>query len=285
MKALHPPKTDADAHDRHQLVALDRDHPGFRDAGYRARRDTIARIALAHETGRPVPEAPYVDGEQGVWRAVLEELAPLHQDRVCDEILELQQVLPLSRERIPQLSELNPRLHAVAGFRMEPVAGLVTARTFLRWLGRRVFLSTQYVRHESRPFYTPEPDVIHELVGHAATLVHPGIAELNRVFGEAAEEADDEGMARIASLYWYTLEFGVVEQRGQLKAFGAGLLSSAGELARFDTVPELRAWDVDAIAATPYDPTDFQPVLFVAPSFTRLLCDATAWVRLGRWRT
>ena len=287
MKALHPhddARPSPGLGNRNALVELDPDHPGFRDAGYRARRDTIARIATAHQTGAPVPPAPYVAGEHRVWRTVRAALLPLHRARVCAEILELQQVLPLGPDEIPQLAALNPRLHAVAGFRMEPVAGLVTARTFLRHLGQRVFLSTQYVRHESRPFYTPEPDVIHELVGHAATLVHPGIAELNRVFGEAAAVADGAEMARIARVYWYTLEFGLVGERGETKAFGAGLLSSVGELSRFDQAPTLRGWDLDEIAATPYDPTDYQPVLFVAPSFTRMLCDTTAWVRQGRWR-
>jgi len=263
------------------LVALDPDHPGFRDPVYRARRDTIARLALAHQSGTPVVDAPYSEAEDAVWGAVCESLAPFHEVRACSEILELQQVLPLDAHAVPQLREFNPRLHAVAGFRMEPVAGMVSARTFLTHLGKRVFLSTQYIRHHSRPFYTPEPDVIHELVGHAATLVHPGIAELNRVVGEAALVADAPAMARLERVYWYTLEFGLVEERGDIKAFGAGLLSSVGELERCITAPELKGWDLEQMATTPYDPTNYQQVLFVAPSFTRMLCDVTAWVRTG----
>jgi phenylalanine-4-hydroxylase len=266
------------------LVALDPDHPGFRDRTYRDRRNAIARLALDYQPGTRVPEAPYSEEEHEVWRSVWSSLAPLHQERVCAEILELQRVLPLPKERIPQLASLNPVLHAAAGFHMEPVAGLVSARTFVRYLGRRVFLSTQYIRHHSRPFYTPEPDVVHELVGHAATLVHPGIAELNRILGEAAEVATEAEMARLESMYWYTLEFGLVRERGSLRAFGAGLLSSVGELGAFDTHAELRPWDLDAIAATPYDPTQYQAVLFAAPSFTHLLVDVCTWVRTGRWR-
>jgi len=268
----------------HALVALDPDHPGFRDPVYRQRRNTIARIALDHQTGAPVARAPYSDGEHAVWAQVREALRPLHEARACTEILELQQILPLPNHSVPQLVDLNPRLHAVAGFRMEPVAGLVSARTFLMHLGRRVFLSTQYIRHASRPFYTPEPDVIHELVGHAATLVHPGIAELNRVVGEAAAVADAASMARLERVYWYTLEFGLVREGNDIKAFGAGLLSSVGELDQCTRVPDLQPWDLETIARTPYDPTDYQGVLFVAPSFTRMLCDVTAWVRTGGHR-
>lgn len=269
---------------RSDLVELDPDHPGFRDPVYRARRNAIARIALDHRTGDPVPLAPYTDEENAVWRMINDELADLHVRRVCSEVRELQDVLPLPTDRVPQLAELNPRLHAASGFRMEPVAGLVSARTFVRYLGRKVFLSTQYIRHHSRPHYTPEPDIVHELVGHAATLVHPGIAEANRLLGEAADVADDVEMRRIENVYWYTMEFGLVHEGSEVKAFGAGLLSSVGELGAFDRSATIRPWDLDAIADTSYDPTRYQDVLFAAPSFTRLLVDVCTWVRGGAWR-
>ena len=266
------------------LVQLDKDHPGFRDTVYRQRRQRIAELALAHQTGGPVADAPYTSEEHEVWRTVWGALAPVHQDRVCREILELQEVLPLPTDRIPQLEELNPRLYAAAGFRMEPVAGLVTPRTFMRYLGQQVFLSTQYIRHHSRPFYTPEPDVEHELVGHAATLVHPAIAEVNRLLGQAAAVASEAEMARLDRVYWYTIEFGLVEQEGEPKAFGAGLLSSVGVLRDFATHAQLQDWDLDRMATTPFDPTTYQSTLFVAPTFTRLLVDLSVWVRTGAWR-
>lgn len=270
---------------RDDLVQLDPDHPGFKDPVYRQRRNIIAQIALNYQTGALIPEAPYTEEEHGVWRDIWTKLGPLHQERVCAELLDLQRILPLPRDVIPQLSALNPNLTASSGFRMEPVGGLVTPRMFLRYLGQRVFLSTQYIRHHSRPLYTPEPDVVHELVGHFATLVHPGIAELNRVLGIAAEVASDTEIKRLERVYWYTLEFGLVEERGTPKAFGAGLLSSYGELGSFETQAELRGWDLEAIASTPYDPTDYQPILFVAPSFTRMLVEVTMWVRTGGWRS
>jgi len=266
------------------LIQLDKDHPGFRDAVYRRRRQHIAKLALAHRTGGPVADAPYSEEEHAVWQAVWGALAPVHQQKVCREILELQEVLPLPTDRIPQLAELNPRLHAAAGFRMEPVAGLVTPRTFMRYLGQQVFLSTQYIRHHSKPFYTPEPDVVHELVGHAATLVHPAIAELNRLLGQAATVASEVEMSRLNRVYWYTIEFGLVDQDGEPKAFGAGLLSSVGELRDFATHARLQDWDLDRMSATPFDPTAYQSTLFVAPTFTRLLVDLSVWVRTGGWR-
>ena len=162
--------------------------------------------------------------------------------------------------------------------------GLVKVRTFLSLLGDGVFPSTQYIRHHSRPLYTPEPDVVHELIGHMASLAHPGIADANRTMGRAARDASETELARLEHVYWYALEFGLCEQGGDLKAVGAGLLSSAGELGAIEDGPELRGWDLDAIAATPYDPTRMQPHLFVAPSFDRLTHDVIEWVRQGSWR-
>lgn len=270
--------------DQPQLVELDPDHPGFRDATYRARRNAIAALAQAHRTGEPVPDAPYTEAEHALWARIQRELAPLHEARVCSELLAMKQGFPLPADRIPQLGALNTRLEALTGFRMEPVAGLVAARTFLAHLARGVFLSTQYIRHTSRPFYTPEPDVVHELVGHAATLAHAGLARVNRHIGAAAAGATEDELLRLERVYWYTLEFGLAEEGGAPRAWGAGLLSSYGELEGFDTRSELCAWDLDAIAATPYDPTDYQPRLFVAPSFERALDDLIAWIEGGSWR-
>lgn len=260
------------------LVQLDQDHPGFRDPTYRLRRDAIARIALSFREGDPVPVAPYSDDEHGVWAHICALLAPLHAERVATGLLECAARLDLPWDRIPQLVDVNARLGG--GFSMAPVAGLVQPRVFLRALGRRVFLSTQYIRHHSRPLYTPEPDVVHELVGHAASLLHPGIAALSVRFGRAAERATtDVEIERLTRLYWYTLEFGLCREDGRLKAYGAGLLSSIGELTRAtDGVPELAPWDLERIEATPYDPTTYQPVVFVAPSLQRALSDVSDWL-------
>ncbi len=272
------------ASDVRDLVQLGRDHPGFRDPAYRARRNVIAQIALDHDFGETVPVAPYTEAEQGVWRTIRALLDGVQGDTVCREFLAMQQVFPLDRESIPQLQDLNPRLAAATGFTMQPVMGLVTARTFVEHLARRMFLSTQYIRHHSRPLYTPEPDIVHELIGHAAALAHPEVADLNARMGRAALVASTSEMERLERVYWYVLEFGVVEQDGDVRAFGAGLLSSAGELEQMRSGPELRGWDLDGIADTDYDPTCMQPWLFVAPSFDRLLADLTEWVELGRWR-
>jgi phenylalanine-4-hydroxylase len=251
------------------LVQLDPDHPGFRDPIYRARRDAIARIAFEYRDGDPVPRVDYTDDEQEVWRTVWRNLAPLHDRYACGAYLGCSEKLRLDRARVPQLADVNLAIARATGFRMRPVAGLVSDRNFLGHLGRSTFLATQYMRHPSRPLYTPEPDVVHELVGHAATFCDPAFARLNRAFGEAAMRAAPEQLGRIARVYWYTLEFGLCEEGGGVKAYGAGLLSSFGELGRFEEHAELRPLDLDLVAATPYDPTDYQKVLYVAPALDR----------------
>ncbi len=271
------------AGDVRNLVQLNNEHPGFHDPQYRARRDEISRIALQYSTGELVPDAPYTEPEHGVWKQIGDLLEPLQEQHVCRELLEASRRFPLDRQRIPQLSSVNERLVASTGFRLEPVTGLVHARTFLSHLGRRVFLSTQYIRHHSRPLYTPEPDIVHEMIGHVASLAHPRVAQVNACMGWAAEIADSDEMLLLERVYWYTMEFGLVEEAGGIKAFGAGLLSSAGELSQIGNGPKLGDWDLSAIAETPYNPVAMQPQLFVAPSFDRLLHDVQVWVESGGW--
>lgn len=263
----------------HDLVRLDADHPGFRDPDYRARRNEIARLAASHHTRQPIPRITYTARENALWRHILGRLLPLQDEKASRFIVELRDRLAFSQTTIPQLVDLNPLLRRASGFEMIPVAGLVTPRAFLESLARSAFPSTQCIRHASRPFYTPEPDVVHELVGHAATLTNSEIADVSRRFGLAASRAKtDDEVERIVRMYWYTLEFGVVMEDGNPKAFGAGLLSSVDELTLFDRAGRLQAFDVDDIAATPYDPTQLQPRLFVAQSVEALLGALDAWL-------
>ncbi len=256
--------------DRKAIVELDPDHPGFRDTEYRARRNAIAQIAQEYEPGTTVPDAPYTPEEHGVWRAVWEHLAPAHEAHACAEYKTCSARLGMPRDEIPQLEQVSARIEALSGFRLEPVGGLVHPKVFLSTLGNGVFLSTQYIRHHSSPLYTPEPDVVHELIGHASMLASPNFTRLNRLIGEAAARTEsDEAIERLGRIYWFTIEFGVLREDGEVKAYGAGLLSSAGELEAMGEA-EHRPLDFDAITAQEYDVTKYQPVLFCADSFDQM---------------
>jgi len=253
--------------DRNAIVQLDPDHPGFRDLAYRQRRNQIAQIALQYQPGDPIPEAPYTDEEDQVWSTIWRALQPAHRQHACAEYLECLQKLNFAPERIPQLREVNEKVLAISGFRLEPVAGLVQPRVFLENLADGVFLCTQYIRHHSTPLYTPEPDVVHEIVGHGVTLASPRLAELNRLFGKAVRRTTSaDALEMLSRIYWFTIEFGVLREEGAVKAYGTGLLSSAGEMAKMHQA-DLRRLELDSAAHLNYDPTHFQPVLFCADSF------------------
>ena len=273
---------DERAADRASIVRLDPDHPGFRDPEYRARRNRIAQLALEHRAGEAPPDAPYTEEEHALWRTILGALDSAHRRHACAEYLEAARRLDLPRERIPQLREVSERVRAISGFRLEPVAGLVEPRVFLESLADGVFLCTQYIRHHSTPFYTPEPDVVHELLGHSLTLASPRLAELNRLVGEAVRRTKTkDALERLSRVYWFTIEFGVLREDGEVKAYGTGLLSSAGELEEMREA-RLRPLDLEEASRAEYDPTRFQPVLFCADSFEAMYEALKSF--LVRWR-
>jgi len=258
------------APDRNTIIQLDPDHPGFRDPEYRARRNRIAQIAMGYKAGEPIPPAPYTKEEHEVWQTIWKALQPAHQKHACADYLNCLRRLAFDTNRIPQLDEVSKKVEAISGFRLEPVAGLVQPRVFLESLANGVFLCTQYIRHHSTPLYTPEPDVAHEIIGHAVTLASERLGQLNRLFGEAVKRTKvTEGLERLSRVYWFTIEFGVLQEDGKLKAYGTGLLSSAGELEEMHQA-ELRPLDLEAASAHNYDPTHYQSVLFCSDSFEQM---------------
>ena len=258
------------APDRNTIIQLDPDHPGFRDPEYRARRNRIAQIAMGYQAGEPIPTAPYTTEEHEVWRTIWKALQPAHQKHACADYLDCLRRLAFDTNRIPQLDEVSKKVEAISGFRLEPVAGLVQPRVFLESLANGVFLCTQYIRHHSTPLYTPEPDVAHEIIGHAVTLASERLGELNRLFGEAVKRTKlPQALERLSRVYWFTIEFGVLREDGKLKAYGTGLLSSAGELEEMHQA-ELRPLDLEAASAHNYDPTHYQSVLFCSDSFEQM---------------
>ena len=251
-------------------VELAGDHPGVTDAVYRARRDHLAALAAAWQPGEPVPVPDYTEEEHGVWRAVSTSLEDLHDQFACRAFLRGKDAIRLPVDRVPQLPEVTERLEPVAGFRYQPVAGLAPLRDFYGSFGRGVFWSTQYLRHPSVPLYTPEPDVIHEVIGHANQLAGPGYADLYRLVGAAvARTRDEEALRFLSHVFWYTMEFGVLREDGELRAFGAGILSSVGETSGFREAV-LRPADLVAMGRADYDITRFQPVLYVWSSASEL---------------
>ncbi len=248
-------------------VHLGDNHPGAVDPEYRARRNALAALALAWQPGTPPPTADYTDNEHEVWRIVCGELHGLHERFACAAYLEGKQRLRLPEARIPQLTEVNELLQPLTGFQYIPAAGLVELREFYGSLADGIFHSTQYVRHHSVPLYTPEPDVLHEVVGHGNCLAHDRFATLYRVAGEAARRVEStEALEFVSKVFWFSLEFGVVREAGEIRCYGAGLLSSYGEIQQVAQA-DLRPLDIGRMGVQTYDITHYQPILFCADGF------------------
>ncbi|HTY72579.1 MAG TPA: phenylalanine 4-monooxygenase [Actinomycetes bacterium] len=251
-------------------VHLAADHPGATDPVYRSRRNAIAALALAWRPGDPIPHAEYTDEEHEVWRVACAHLHELHETLACREYLEGKAALRLPEDHVPQLDEVSDLLQPLTGFRYVPAAGLVPLLVFYGSLADRVFHSTQYIRHHSVPLYTPEPDVVHEVVGHANCLASPRFAALYQVAGEAARRVESaEALEFVSKVFWFSLEFGVLREPDGVKTYGAGLLSSYGEIQEFRAA-HLRPLEVARMGVQTYDITHYQPVLFCADSFAHV---------------
>ncbi|XP_067104765.1 tryptophan 5-hydroxylase 1-like [Osmerus mordax] len=251
---------------------LDADHPGFKDNVYRKRRKHFADLAMSYKHGDPIPRTEFTQEEVKTWGVVFRELNKLYPSHACREYLRnlplLSQHCGCREDNIPQLEDVSRFLRERSGFTIRPVAGYLSPRDFLAGLAFRVFHCTQYVRHSSDPLYTPEPDTCHELLGHVPLLAEPSFAQFSQEIGLASLGAADDAVQKLATCYFFTVEFGLCKQEGKLRAYGAGLLSSISELKH--------ALSGNAMVM-PFDPkvtcnqeciiTTFQDVYFVSESF------------------
>lgn len=257
---------------------LDSDHPGFNDQVYRKRRGELAKIALDHRNGANIPKIKYTAAEIETWGIVMDKLEALQGDYACSKFLEIWPLLKkhcgYSRDNIPQAEDISRFLTQRTGFQIRPCAGLLSSRDFLNGLAFRVFFSTQYIRHSSTPLYTPEPDICHELIGHVPMYADADFADLSQEIGLASLGASDADIEKLARCYWFTVEFGLAKEGGKIKAFGAGLLSSFGEMeyacspdrpaGGVEERPTLLPWDPAVASMTDFPITTYQPTYFVA---------------------
>jgi phenylalanine-4-hydroxylase len=244
--------------------------PAQAPPSYWARREEISALAAGVDAAPGTIE--YSEVEHEVWRTVARTLNPLWDRHAAGGVLTARDGLALPADRIPQLAEVDATLGPITGFGYRAVPGIVSAEQFFRALEHRTFPSTQYLRWEGAPLYTPEPDVIHEVLGHGNCLACPEIAELHRLAGSVFGRLSDERACQlIADVFWFSVEFGVVREGDTTKAYGAGLLSSPGELEWFSDHADIRPLDIVEMGTIGYDIHHYQPVLFEGHSLQHVL--------------
>uniref|UniRef100_A0A667X5G5 tryptophan 5-monooxygenase n=1 Tax=Myripristis murdjan TaxID=586833 RepID=A0A667X5G5_9TELE len=251
---------------------LDADHPGFKDNTYRKRRKYFSDLAMNYKHGDPIPRVEFTEEEVRTWGVVFRELNKLYPSHACREHLKNLPLLTTHcnyrEDNIPQLEDVSRFLKERSGFIIRPVAGYLSPRDFLAGLAFRVFHCTQYVRHSSNPLYTPEPDTCHELLGHVPLLAEPSFAQFSQEIGLASLGASDDSVQKLATCYFFTVEFGLCKQEGSLRAYGAGLLSSISELKHaLSGKAHILPFDPAVTCNQECNITTFQDVYFVSGSF------------------
>lgn len=214
----------------------------------------------------------YTSAEHGVWRDLYQAQAKLLQGRACNEFIDGLEAVQLPATRIPQCDEVSEHLAAATGWRVTPVAALISNGEFFELLRRRVFPAAAFIRSRHEFDYLQEPDVFHELFGHTPLLSHSLFAEFSQCIGETGCAAGPDYHEHLARLYWTTIEFGLINTNSGLRAYGAGIISSPTELqyALQSSIPQRKPFDALTALRSAYDIDVLQPVYHVLDSFDQL---------------
>jgi phenylalanine-4-hydroxylase len=264
-------------------LELEPGHPGLGDVGYVARRKELFALCRKHRLERLGPPfIEYTPEETRIWREVAPKLHELHDKYACSIYLKAKNDLAITETEIPQLRTISERLQRETNMHLVPAEGALPYRTFYKYIAERGFPVTQFIRHGSRPEFTPEPDMLHDCLGHVPPLMNQDYAEVLTLIGKAAVSTPDPlKVLALKRFSWYSIEFGLMEEAGGIKVFGAGILSSTGEIpfSLFSKDVTRRPFVTDEVIETDYDPSRMQDHLFVIPSFAWLRSEIEGLVR------
>ena len=248
-------------------------YPGAHDPIYRKRVSDL--VDASAQVWPAIPTYEYTADEHKCWSLVSDVLRVLQDHYSCEAYLQGRELLNLPSDHIPQLRDVSVRLEEATGFILAPVGGLLDKKEFLPMLEHKVMRCTPYIRHTDYPFFTPEPDILHELRGHAPMFMHEPFVQFSVGVGKAAraavEAGNDELLDLIGLFYWYTVEYGLIYEGGKAKVFGAGNNGGIQDLLRsVDPTVEKKRFSIDAIRTLSVDYDAPQAVFFVAESFEEI---------------
>jgi phenylalanine-4-hydroxylase len=209
--------------------------------------------------------------ENETWTYIWDKVMPAVKNHGCvtfrDNVADFITTGLFKREEIPQLEDINKYLNKQTNWRLKPVSGIISQRQYLNCLAFRTFPCTQYIRHHATPGYTPEPDVCHELFGHVAMFADPSICDISQKLGLLSLGATDGQVKMLGMAYWFTIEFGVLLERGKRKFYGAGIASSIKEIQNMVDHNDFREFNLEKMVFNEASVQNLQPLFYAANSF------------------
>ena len=214
----------------------------------------------------------YSASENEIWHRLYQRQMQIVTGRACDEHMEGLALLGLSEEKIPQLPEVNKRLKQITGWSVAPVDALISHQDFFELLANRIFPAATFIRKPEEFDYIKEPDIFHELFGHCPMLTQPDFANFTQKYAETVLSRPESDWPLLQRLFWFTVEFGLIQTSNGLRAYGGGILSSPGETVYCVESPvPLRVMFHPLVALrTPYRIDQMQPVYFIIESYKQL---------------
>lgn len=214
----------------------------------------------------------YTEEENEIWKELFQRQYAIVKDYACDEYIHGIELLNLTENRIPQCPEISAALKKSTGWALEPVPALIPFDRFFYLLANCKFPAATFMRTRAELDYLEEPDIFHEIFGHCPLLTNPAYAEFTHIYGQLGLAANHEDRVMLARLYWFTIEFGLINTAKGLRAYGGGILSSNKEtLYSIDSnIPERKPFNVLDVLRTPYRIDIMQPIYFVIDDFNTL---------------
>jgi phenylalanine-4-hydroxylase len=222
------------------------------------------------------PWASYTKQDHATWSTLFRRQREVLKGRACVEFIENQERFGMSAEQIPRFEELNEVLEKTTGWKLIGVEGLLPEFDFFDHLANRRFPVTWWIRRPDQIDYIAEPDMFHDLFGHVPLLLNPVFADYMEAYGRGGVKAHGvsaEALVNLTRLYWYTVEFGLIRQNGELRIYGSGIVSSKGESIHCleSDSPNRIGFDLERIMRTRYRIDTFQKTYFVIDSFEQLI--------------